>query len=84
MSYRAVRFQDDIFGAYFVEVFVEHHLVIDHRPYLQQMELSRLVVVDVGCELYLHGSFHLLRAVVQHALQNLGQRQHAMLHDAGE
>ena len=69
---------------YLSNIFVQLHLVIDHRTNLQEIELTRAVVVQVDGKLNLHGSCHLLLPIAEHLLQEFGQRENSVLQHARE
>ena len=79
MSEGVVRPQQTVLVRYLLQVFVEHLLRVNDRSYLQEVELTRAVVVQVTCELYLHRSFHRLRAVFLCHLQELRQWEDTLL-----
>ena len=56
---------------YLCEVFVYHHLVVHHRTYLEKVELSCLVGLELYCKFYLNRASHLILSVFQNHLQNL-------------
>ena len=63
------------------EVLIEHLLAVNDRSDLQEVELSRAVVVDITCQLDLYRAPHSFLSVSHTHLQQLGEGQDAMLEE---
>ena len=84
MAQRVVRPQQTTLVGQLREIFVEHLLRVDNGTYLQQVELSRAVIVDVAGQFNLYRAPHPLGSELHRHLQQLGQREDTMLQHAAE
>ena len=84
MAQRVIAAQQTLLVGNLLEVLVEHLLRVDDRTYLEQIQLTRLVVTQIAGELNLHGTLHGVGAKLLRHLQELGQREDALLQDAAE
>ena len=66
------------------EVLIEHLLAVNDRSDLQEVELSRAVIVDITCQLDLYRAPHSFLSVSHTHLQQLGEGQDAMLEESTE
>ena len=64
MSQRVVRTQQTFVIRNRAEVLVKHLLRIHYRSYLQEIEFSGAVVVDIAGKLYLYGASHALGTIL--------------------
>ena len=83
-----VRTQQTAVIGYILDILVEHLLGVDDRTYLEEIErssrLPRRCRLQIAGELYLYGAAHLLRAVSLYHLQQLRQREYALLEHTAE
>ena len=77
-----VRTQQTLLIGNALQVFIQHLLTVNNRSDLQQVELSRTVVVYITSQFYLHRTFHGLGAKLHRHLQQLRQREDIMLEHA--
>ena len=84
MTQRMGRAQQALLVGNGIEVAVKHLLAIYNGAYLQQVELSGAVVVEIAGKLYLHGPTHVLGTILLRHLQQLGQRKRALLQHTAE
>ena len=66
------------------QVFVEHHLIVHHRTYLQQIEHPRTVGIQLHGKFYLHLAAHALTPKFQNQPQKLRKGKHPLLQHAAE
>ena len=79
MTERVVGAQQAFLVGNLRQVFLQHLLAIYYRTYLQQIELTRLVVIDITSKLNLHWPFHLLLTKCLRHLQQFRQGKHSLL-----
>ena len=79
VSQRVVRAQQQSLVRYGEQVLVKHLLAVHYRAYLQQVELSRLIGMDVTSHLYLHRTSHLFLTKAQRHLHQFWQGPHLLL-----
>ena len=84
MTERVVRAQQALLVGNLRQVLLKHLLTIHYRTYLQQIEFTRLVVVDITCKLNLHRALHLLLTKQLRHLQQLRQWEHPLLQHSAE
>ena len=64
------------------DVFIQLHLVIDHRTDLQQIKVPTSVIVQVDSKLDFHGTRHFFLSIIQHLPKQFGEREHPVLQHA--
>ena len=67
-----------------IQVFVEHLLGVHDGSDLQQVELTRAVIVQIAGKLNLHRTLHLVGTVFLSHLQQFWQGEHPMLEHTAE
>src|SRR5574344_74392 len=61
------------------KIFIQHLLTVHDRSNLKQIKRAGTVVIDIAGKFYFHRTTHLTSTERLHRLQNLGQREYALL-----
>lgn len=82
MAQRVVALEQHLLVGNRIQILVQLRLDIDHRPDLQQVERTRLLLrIERHGKLNLDGTAHLALAVLLHQLQDARQREDIVLQD---